>query len=929
MSTTRRDGRARIAVAGDICLDAIAVPKAGQCPGPDTENWQLAGETRTYYVMGGATLLARFVACATGEAVAGPVIGYPDALAKNAAGNVPLPESLLERLTRHDVVNSLLGLYKEPAGGGKGKPAQWRVFATYGFSGPDKGDKPLVPWIEGDHPDLDLLVLDDTGNRFRADEPHWPAALSKGRKQPCVVYKLHRPLPGESGVGCENMLWQRLKPADNDRCIVVVDVNDLRLAGAAISRGLSWEKTALELIWHLRGDTRFAALRDCRHLVVRLGLDGALCYHSRGLDELPEVRMVYDPEGVEDGFRASRKGGMVGVGSSFTAWLTGALYSKGVALWGSEGEGSEEKRIKALTDAVRLGLAASRRLFSAGFGPVTKEADPAYPACEAFSGLAGDAAIFADVAVPVFTQAAGPEPHAWTILDSMFPPGSHLEDTALKVLRQDKVEELNRAPLGVFQKLRTYDRFEIEAYRSLCAIMREYLQNPAPKRPLSIAVFGPPGSGKSFGVQQVAEYIKGDIMLDPLPAFNLSQFHGTEDLTAAFHVVRDSFVRKLVPLVFFDEFDTSLAGDPLGWLRHFLAPMQDGLFMDRGTMHPIGKAIFIFSGGTSSRFEDFVIEPGAPAKEGMRSYREFQRVKGPDFVSRLRARLDIVGVEHEGLPRAASLLRRASVLRFQFKEKAPDAFDAQGELRIDASLARALLQVPRYHHGVRSMESILDMSRLSGCRHLSPSCLPPPAQMALHADPAEFIRLVFAPASFGADLDRIARAVHEDYLAQRKADKSFDRNEPAHRPWARLSEEYRESNRDQARMIPIRLRSVGAYVRKKGAHGPKTSPVMPAAHVETLARQEHERWMSEKLRLGWVYGDPPEKKRRIHHCLIPWDDPRLSEAEKDKDRRAICMIPKYLATAGWEIVLPAVQAPPPKPGRKPKPRKAVRPRRKR
>ncbi len=31
-----------------------------------------------------------------------------------------------------------------------------------------------------------------------------------------------------------------------------------------------------------------------------------------------------------------------------------------------------------------------------------------------------------------------------------------------------------------------------------------------------------------------------------------------------------------IPLVFWDEFDTSLDGRPLGWLRYFLAPMQDG-----------------------------------------------------------------------------------------------------------------------------------------------------------------------------------------------------------------------------------------------------------------------------------------------------------------------------------------------------------------
>jgi hypothetical protein len=913
MTTSRRDERARIAVAGDICLDVVAVPMPGVRPEPKAENWRLAGETRTHYVLGGATLLARFVACASGETVAGPVIGHPEALARGKDGNAPLPETLLDRLTRHDIVHSLLGLCAESVGEGRDKKAQWRVLDTYGFSGPDREDRQLLSWIQGDHPGVDLVVLDDTGNGFRMDEARWPAAVREGRAPSCIVHKLHRPLPGccagAAGVTRENALWKRLQSAHRDRCIVVVDINDLRMDGAAVSRGLSWEKTALELLWQLRGDTRYAGLRDCRHLVVRLGLDGAICYHNFGFDRFPEVRMVYDPQGVEDGCRDSRKTGMVGLGSAFTAWLAAALCSKGAALWANTGEGAEAGQIKALTEAVRLGLAASRRLFNVGFGPAAKA--PAYPGSEAFSDLGCDAKGFADVSVPMFAQATEPDPHGWTILDAVLPPGSRLEETAEQALTQDKVAELKQVPLGVFKKLRTYDRFEIESYRSLCTIMREYLQNPAPKRPLSIAVFGPPGSGKSFGVQQVADYIKGDIELDTLPPFNLSQFHTTDELTAAFHVVRDSIVRRRVPLVFFDEFDASLGTEKLGWLKHFLAPMQDGLFMDRGAMHPIGKAIFIFAGGTSPRFEDFVVGPDAPPRDDRLSYRDFKSAKGPDFVSRLRARLDIVGIEHAGLPRAAALLRRASVLRFQLKDKAPDAFDPQGGLQIDDGLARALLQVPRYHHGVRSMESILDMSRLSGCRRLGPSCLPPSSQIALHVNDAEFRRLVLSPSSFGDDLNVITQAIHEDFLLQRKEDKTYDPAKATHKPWAELSQDDQDSNRQQAQMIPIRLRTIGAHVRKPAGATPGKPAVLRDDYVEVLARQEHERWMAEKLRKGWVYGDgdPRDDKRRMHPCLIPWDDPRLSEAEKDKDRQTIRMIPAFLAAAGWEVVPP--EAPPP------------------
>ena len=905
MSKNDQEQKCKIVAAGDVCLDVLTAPITAQRKKDDLcENWRLSGGNRTFHLPGGSMLLSRFLACATGQTVAGPVFRRPAALAAPLGDSSPLSDSLLERLTPQDTVHSLLALCSETVGKGKDEHQEWRVSKALGFAGPDEGNARALLELPGDRPDMDLVVLDDTGNGFRLDQASWPQALGAGQLPACIVHKLHRPLPspvGLPGGTCGNPLWDTIQTNHRERAVVIVDINDLRGEGAAVSRGLSWEKTALELLWHLRGDTRFAALRDCRHLVVRFGLDGALCCHNFGLERFPEVRLVYDPKGVEDGFLGERKAGMVGLGSAFAAWLAAGLLSKGLDVW-PKGESARKEQVEILSEAVRLGLAAARRLYQAGFGSALS---PAYPGSECFAKLEKDAERYAVVPVPVFAHASDPDPQKWTMLDAALPPGSKLENVSEKMLRQDKVKELDAVPLGVFKKLRTYDRYEIEAYRSICTIMREYLQNPAPKRPLSIAVFGPPGSGKSFGVQQVAEYIKGDVEIDMLPAFNLSQFHGVEELTAALHIVRDSSVKKRVPLVFFDEFDAALGADSLGWLKHFLAPMQDGVFMDHGVMHPIGKAIFIFAGGIFSRFEDFAIGPDTPKREGSLSFQDFKQVKGPDFVSRLRARLDIIGVEHSGLPSAAALLRRASVLRFQFKEKAPEAFDSGGELQIDNGLARALLQVPKYHHGVRSMEAILDMSRLSGCKRLGPACLPPPAQMALHVDAEKFNRLVFSPASFSeADLELIAQQVHAEFIKQRKADRTYDPANSTHKPWEQLSDDDKESNRDQARMIPIRLRTIGRFMQKK--QDPKQIPLVDLTddQVEILARQEHERWMSEKLRNGWTYGipldDADKKRRKVHSCLLPWNDSKLV-AEQEKDRSAMRAIPKCLAVANYEI----------------------------
>ena len=104
---------------------------------------------------------------------------------------------------------------------------------------------------------------------------------------------------------------------------------------------------------------------------------------------------------------------------------------------------------------------------------------------------------------------------------------------------------------------------------------------------MKIILLGPPGAGKSFGVKMVAKELANLGLDRPIESitFNLSQYQKADDLADAFHLVRDKVLRGKIPLVFFDEFDTSLQGQALGWLRYFLAPMQDGEFLDRGAKH--------------------------------------------------------------------------------------------------------------------------------------------------------------------------------------------------------------------------------------------------------------------------------------------------------------------------------------------------------
>ena len=70
--------------------------------------------------------------------------------------------------------------------------------------------------------------------------------------------------------------------------------------------------------------------------------------------------------------------------------------------------------------------------------------------------------------------------------------------------------------------------------------------------------------------------------------------------------------------------------------------------------------------------------------------------------------------------------------------------------------------------------------------------------------------------------------------------------------------------------------------------------------MERLAEAAHKVWMDGKLRDGWEYGSVTDKARKIHSCLVPYN--QLSEADKESDRDMVRGIPSILAAAGYRMV---------------------------
>ncbi|KNG90534.1 hypothetical protein ANOM_001521 [Aspergillus nomiae NRRL 13137] len=292
---------------------------------------------------------------------------------------------------------------------------------------------------------------------------------------------------------------------------------------------------------------------------------------------------------------------------------------------------------------------------------------------------------------------------------------------------------LARIPTARFGNLMTADRQEKESFRAIANLVTEYLRSPQEK-PISIGVFGAPGSGKSFGIKEVVKAVAerisngGKKVSKPL-TFNLSQFREYQDLVVAFHTVRDSGLSNEVPLVLFDEFDSGFGETKLGWLQYLLAPMQDGKFLEHGHQRPLGPAIFVFIGGTCSTFEDFTTDLAT---------KDAKDAKKPDFVSRLRGFVNIQG-SHQSPTDTDDmyLVRRAIHLRAMLQNRVGCKEDE--EIELDDGVLNALLTVPYFRHGARSLESIIAMSQLHGQKVIRRSALPSAKQLGLHVDYNAFL----------------------------------------------------------------------------------------------------------------------------------------------------------------------------------------------
>jgi voltage-gated potassium channel Kch len=153
----------------------------------------------------------------------------------------------------------------------------------------------------------------------------------------------------------------------------------------------------------------------------------------------------------------------------------------------------------------------------------------------------------------------------------------------------------------------------------------------------------------------------------------------------------------------------------------------------------------------------------------------------------------------------------------------------------------------------------------------------------------------------GHSLDTLANRIHEYYRSGRVAANDGRLSSQYDVDWDFLPEEVKESNRNQADHIRIKLRAVGydlCMTESGKSNGvPAKGRKFKKGPIEILAEMEHNRWKAERFLEGWRYGPEKNIDGKLHPDLVTWD--KLPNSERDVNRRAVERIPDILE--GWHI----------------------------
>lgn len=762
-----------------------------------------------------------------------------------------------------------------------------------------------------------ILVIENLGLDFTEDDGPWQRFEKAAQRCGHLVVKT-------STLNIVSNFFTFLREKLTKKVTLVVTADTLRERGAVISRGLSWDKTIEDLIEAFAPQGPLHDIASFARVVVRFGLSGvAVLSRSPGDLQMRQnsnklwnsvrlVRFIYDPKQHEGLFTEpyDSKGGVSGASTVLAAALVRHIADPAVF---------------PLHAACTRALATARRQLETGAGDIEHglDLDTFNDVVEpdlAEDGKNEKAEAFR-CAFPLLNEEGTGETYGYNaprvskdgdrsriLRDVAGAQAEAVAALATEVVLWGAAKALADIPKVKYGHYLSVDRDEIERINAFRRVVLAYHDNPEDKNPLSIAVFGPPGSGKSFAIKQVM----GDIFGKDHEAttFNMSQLRDMDELNAALHQVHDETVRGGIPLIFFDEFDANAGDKELGWLKHFLAPMQDAEFWDGQALHPLGKAIFVFAGGTSRNFGEFSQKKGKKSRNKKVDYSEAQKkAKVPDFISRLRGYIDVKGpnvVPGRDKDIGTHYIRRAIMLRFQLEQFCPRIIDRRTDYAsVGLDVIRAFLFADEYKHGARSISALISTSRLGRQNRFTLSCLPSRDVMNLHV--SEDFLPPPRPELYDADLvEDLSRACHEAWAAAKRRknyvygeERNDDPNQgdlthPRLLPYEELSEAWKEDNRKPSRLFLVKAEIAGYHLKHAGKQAKLFRP------GRKMHMAEHDFWVRSHLIKGIEYATKTNDDLFMHRSMQPFNS--LSKDDSELDQAIVDSWPEVLKARGYRLV---------------------------
>ncbi|MDR1807996.1 MAG: hypothetical protein LBR33_08820 [Propionibacteriaceae bacterium] len=611
-----------------------------------------------------------------------------------------------------------------------------------------------------------------------------------------VLWASNRALPDPAAVA-----------AIQDRGLLMLDADVLRAAGVLISRAVSWERTATDLVWQLANNPLVSYLTGFRHVFVTFAEDGAVYVQRDGDQTIAWLALAHG--GAEGSLR--ERAGLVP--DAWSVMVAQAATQFVPVLAGDEGFAPTQV-LQPAEIVARAGYDLAT-LASGRFAPwldVDKDAD---------HGSLHE--------VPVAEPSRGPDPDYWQITASW--AGVPVFTTAFNYVKfgPEAIRGLPQFAVGDF---RTADRREIEGLQALRRLFAAYVAGSR-ATPLRVAVTGPRGADTTHAVAELAAAV-----LPNVTVLRTGALAGV-DPAAVFRRAADTALAGGLPVVFW-ETGPMAAGEPEWADLRVLAAFRTGEYFDHGEDNrPLGRGVLVLA--AEGPLAD------GPGLGGVTPY--------------LDATLDLLGL-NPGEGDAHFCLRRAFALRALLERERPFAGP---EAPIDDDLLRALLLVPEYKHGTRSLAALLDLSSVTGPQWTAAD-LPPDGQLDLHLDAAAFRRLLLHPAVVASYTDRLAAA-----LADGEGE-----------AWEESAAPIRAARRAEALQLVVSLRAIGCDCDAGDA---------PFPTVEELTHDEATLLAALAYDRRLTLAAAPD--------ALPWDD--LPEDRRQTERDAVAQRLALLHGVGLRV----------------------------